>query len=50
MDLTAQSVRLCSLASSGARSTLDFASIDDHARLPWRFLARQLALLGAATD
>jgi hypothetical protein len=33
-------------AASGARRTRDFASIDDHARLPWRFLARQLALLG----
>jgi hypothetical protein len=26
------------------RGTLDFASIDDHARLPWRFLARRMAV------
>jgi hypothetical protein len=26
------------------RGTLDFAAIDDHARLPWRFLARHMAV------
>jgi hypothetical protein len=28
------------------RGTLDFASMDDHARLPWRFLARHMAVDG----
>jgi hypothetical protein len=28
------------------RGTFDFAVIDDHARLPWRFLARRMAMDG----
>ena len=31
------------------RGTLDFAEIDDHARLPWRFLSRHMTVDGLTT-
>jgi hypothetical protein len=30
------------------RGSLDFAAIDDRARMPWRFLARHMAVDGLA--
>jgi hypothetical protein len=48
MRFWSQSLAAPLLVPFGARSTLDFTSLDDHSRLPWRFQARQLALLGAA--
>ena len=30
------------------RGTFDFAAIDDRARMPWRFLARHMAVDGLA--
>jgi hypothetical protein len=32
------------------RGTLDFAEIDDHARLPWRFLERRITVDGLRAD
>jgi hypothetical protein len=34
-------------ASGGAHSTMAFAAIGDHARLPWRFFARLFASDGS---
>jgi len=37
-------------AAAGARSTLAFAAIGDHRRLPWRFFPRLFASDGSLID